>query len=148
MSLSQDINLKAIELGFDLVGVTDASPIDAKQAQLFAAWLESGFAGQMDYMRRNLPKRLDPAKLLEQARSIIVVGLNYTPPRAGPEFCGAPVPMGRVADYAQYEDYHPFMKERLHQLVDFMSSSCRDAFNFKICVDSAPVADRLCCNYG
>ena len=160
MNPTRDIKQETIKLGFDLVGVTDASPIDAKQAQLFAAWLESGFAGQMDYMRRNLQKRLDPTKLLEQARSIIVVGLNYTPPR--PKLKSAehapsgmraqasraqprdlPIaPTGKVADYAQYEDYHPFMKERLHQLVDFMSSSCRDAFNFKICVDSAPVPER------
>ena len=142
MSLSQDIKLKTIELGFDLVGVTDASPIDAGQAQRFAVWLESGFAGQMDYMRRNLQKRLDPTKLLDHARSIIVVGLNYTPPRPGPEFCSAPVPTGRIADYAQYEDYHPFMKERLHKLVDFISSQVGAGLRFKIGVDSAPVAER------
>jgi epoxyqueuosine reductase len=160
MSLSQDIKLKTIELGFDLVGVTDASPIDAKQAEVLAGWLKSGFAGQMDYMRRNLQKRLDPTKLLEHARSIIVVGLNYTPPRQkskSAEHAGAagraqasraqprdlPIaPTGRVAHYAQYEDYHSFMKERLHQLADYISSLCRGSFNFKICVDSAPLAER------
>jgi len=142
MSLSQDIKLKTIELDFDLVGVTNASPIEAKQAQLFAAWLESGFAGQMDYMHRNLQKRLEPAKLLDHARSIIVVGLNYAPLRPGPGFCDAPAPKGRVADYAQYEDYHPFIKERLRQLIDYISSQVGAGFNFKICVDSAPVAER------
>jgi epoxyqueuosine reductase len=142
MSLSQDIKHKTIELGFDLVGVTDASPIEAEQAAIFAEWLKLGFAGQMDYMRRNLQKRLDPAKLLDRARSIIVVGLNYTPPRPGPEFCSAPVPTGRIADYAQYEDYHPFIKERLRRLVDFISSQAGAGFRFKICVDSAPVAER------
>ncbi len=79
MSLSQDIKHKTIELGFDLLGVTDAAPIDAEQAKAFAEWLDSGFAGDMDYMHRNLQKRLSPAKLTEGARSVIVVGLNYTP---------------------------------------------------------------------
>jgi len=142
MSLSQDIKLKTIELGFDLVGVTDASPIKAEQAEILTNWLKSGFAGQMDYMHRNLQKRLDPTMLLEHARSIIVVGLNYTPPGPGSDFCDAPAPKGRVADYAQYEDYHPFIKERLRQLVDFIGSLVGSSFNFKICVDSAPVAER------
>jgi epoxyqueuosine reductase len=141
MGLSQDIKLKAIELGFDLAGLTDASPIDAEQAQRFAAWLESGFAGQMDYMHRNLQKRLDPAQLLDHARSIIVVGLSYTP-RQRSKSHDATTPTGRIADYAQSEDYHPFIKKRLNQLIDFISSSCRGTFNFKVCVDSAPVAER------
>ena len=74
MSLSQDIKHKTIELGFDLLGVTDASPIDAGQAEIFAQWLKSGFAGQMDYMHRNLPKRLNPAELLKNAHSVIEIG--------------------------------------------------------------------------
>ena len=81
MSLSQDIKHKTIELGFDLVGVTDAAPIDTEQAAAFAVWLKSGFAGDMDYMHRNLQKRLSPARLAEGARSVIVAGLNYTPPK-------------------------------------------------------------------
>ncbi|MFH1717451.1 MAG: tRNA epoxyqueuosine(34) reductase QueG [Planctomycetota bacterium] len=140
MSLSQDIKHKTIELGFDLVGITDASPIDAEQAEIFADWLKSGFAGQMHYMHRNLEKRLDPAKLLENAQSVIVVGLNYTPPGQTPTQPAEP--SGKVAGYAQFEDYHPFMKERLRRLVDFMRSHVDAGFNFRICVDSAPVAER------
>jgi len=67
MSLSQDIKHKTIELGFDIVGLTDASPIDTEQAGILADWLESGFAGQMSYMHRHLDKRFDPGKLLENA---------------------------------------------------------------------------------
>lgn len=142
MSLSQDIKLKAIELGFDLVGVTDASPIDAGQAEILTNWLKSGFAGQMDYMRKNLQKRFEPTKLLEHARSIIVVGLNYTPPSERLKARDLIEPAGRVAHYAQYEDYHFFMRERLRRLVACISSLVGGSFNFKICVDSAPVAER------
>lgn len=142
MSLSQEIKSKAIDLGFDLAGVTDAAPIDADQAEIFAQWLRSGFAGQMAYMHRNLPKRLAPAKLLQNARSVIVVGLNYTLPRQQPGSAQATTPRARVARYAQYEDYHPFMKERLSRLADFMASLIAGGFSFKICVDSAPLAER------
>ncbi len=140
MSLSQDIKHKTIELGFDLAGITDASPIDTEQAEIFADWLKSGFAGDMDYMHRNFEKRLDPGKLLENAQSIIVVALNYTPPANKQQKPAQPT--GRVAGYAQFEDYHPFIKERLGRLIEFMRSHVDSVSNFKICVDSAPVAER------
>jgi epoxyqueuosine reductase len=142
MSLSQDIKHKTIELGFDLVGVTDASPIDAEQAGFFDKWLKSGFAGQMDYMHRNLQKRLDPAKLLENAQSVIVVGLNYTPPKHKPKPPDSAAPTGKIADYAQYEDYHSFIKERLYKLLDFVKSLAGAGVKSKICVDSVPLAER------
>ncbi len=140
MSLTDDIKREALELGFDLVGVADASPIDSRQIELLNRWLASGFAGQMDYMHRNLDKRMNPAKLLENAQSVIVVGLNYKPPRQNQPDAAAPT--GRVATYAQYEDYHPFVKTRLRKLTDFVGSLAGPGHRFKICVDSAPVAER------
>lgn len=142
MSLSQEIKHKTIELGFDLLGVTDASPIDTEQAEFFAEWLKSGYAGQMDYMHRNLQKRFDPGQLLENAQSVIVVGLNYTPPKHKPKLPDAAAPTGRVAGYAQYEDYHSFIKERLYKLADFIKSRTGTGFKSKICVDSVPLAER------
>jgi epoxyqueuosine reductase len=142
MSLSQDIKHKTIELGFDLLGVTDAAPIDAEQAKAFAEWLESGFAGDMDYMHRNLQKRLSPAKLTEGAQSVIVVGLNYTLPKLRAGYPGAAAPTGRVANYALYEDYHQFVKERLRDIAALLNLLVDAEFKFKICVDSAPLAER------
>jgi epoxyqueuosine reductase len=142
MSLSQDIKHKAIELGFDLIGVTDASPIDAGQAEIFAQWLKSGYAGQMAYMHRNLQKRLNPARLFENAQSVIVVGLNYMLPRHTPEPSESAALMGRIAGYAQYEDYHSFIKERLYGLFDFIKSLVGTGVKSKICVDSVPLAER------
>ncbi|MFZ2149282.1 MAG: QueG-associated DUF1730 domain-containing protein, partial [Sedimentisphaerales bacterium] len=81
MSLSQEIKRKALELGFDLFGITDASPIDIKQVEMFNDWLKSGYAGQMGYLHSNFEKRTQPAKLLENAQSIICLGLNYKPPK-------------------------------------------------------------------
>jgi len=141
MSLTQDIKLKSIELGFDLVGVTDAGPISDRQSAALAIWLQSGFAGRMDYMHRNLQKRINPTKLMEGARSVIVVGLNYNPPELPPEPSDG-APTGRVANYALYEDYHTFVKQRLRDLVTFTNSLVDTGFDFKICVDSAPLAER------
>ena len=142
MSLAKDIKQKALELGFDLVGITDASPIDARQVELLAGWLNSGFAGRMDYMHRNFEKRVDPSKLLKNAQSVICVGLNYTPPKTQLKPPDATSPMGKVANYAQYEDYHLFIKKQLRKLIDFIASVVGPALKFKICVDSVPLGER------
>ncbi|MHC4461099.1 MAG: tRNA epoxyqueuosine(34) reductase QueG [Planctomycetota bacterium] len=139
---AQDIKHKAIELGFDLVGITDASALNNEQFKLFTDWLAFGYAARMDYMRENLDKRTSPAKLLENAQSVICLGLNYKPPKTQkqpPEPTGR---MGRVANYAQYEDYHSFIKKQLRKLIVFISSVVGEGLQFKICVDSAPLAER------
>ncbi len=142
MTLSQDIKCKAFELGFDLAGITDASPIDSEQVELLADWLKSGHTGEMNYMLRNFEKRIDPAKLLENAKSVICVGLNYKPPKHKPTLPHSTAFMGKVANYAQYEDYHPFIKKQLHKLIDFISSLVEVGHKFKVCVDSSPLAER------
>ncbi|MHC4314033.1 MAG: epoxyqueuosine reductase [Planctomycetota bacterium] len=124
MSLAEDIKAKALELGFDLAGITGAALIDNEQFKLLTDWLAFGYAGRMNYMHRNLDKRTNPAKLLENAQSVICVGLNYTPPRTQKEPPEQISPMGKVANYARYEDYHIFIKKRLGKLVDFISSAC------------------------
>ena len=53
MNLAQKIKSKAVELGFDLVGITDASPIDTEQVEFLAGWLKSGYAGRMSYLHQN-----------------------------------------------------------------------------------------------
>jgi len=147
MGLAEDIKAKGLALGFDVVGITDAAPIDNEQFKLLADWVAFGYAGRMNYMRENLDKRANPAKLLKSARSVICVGLNYTPPpdRGTRDDIGhLPFsrPMGRVANYAQYEDYHSFIKRQLRKLVDFISSVAGPDHKFKICVDSVPLAER------
>jgi epoxyqueuosine reductase len=139
--LTELIKHKAMELGFDLVGITDASPLAAEQVELLTAWLNSGCAGQMSYMHANFQKRINPAALLENARSVICTGLNYNPPSAAEAPVGS-VPAGRVANYALYEDYHLFIKRQLHKLVTFIGSVGGIVFDSKICVDSAPLAER------
>ena len=140
MNLTQNIKQKALELGFDAAGITDAGPLDEKQFRIFSNWLSCGFAGQMDYMHKNLDKRTNPARLLEGAQSVICVGLNYrTVKQAAPN---EDVPTGRAANYARYEDYHIFIKKLLGNLVEFISAIFSKPFKYKICVDSAPVAEK------
>lgn len=140
MTLAQEIKQQSCRLGFDLVGITDAEAIGDGHIRFFTDWLSRSYAGRMDYMRRNLEKRINPAKLLPGAQSVIVVGLNYTPPKqeAKKEKRSA----GRVAAFAQYEDYHLFIKRQLRKLVAFITERAGGGVQFKICVDAEPAAER------
>ncbi|MGA2071331.1 MAG: tRNA epoxyqueuosine(34) reductase QueG [Sedimentisphaerales bacterium] len=145
MTITEKIKQKALALGFDLVGITDASPLQGEQVNRLLAWLNAGHAGQMTWMHRNLSKRTNPAELLPGAKSVIVVGLGYKPPsslRATSDESRVTNHFGRVAAFAQYDDYHPFLKKMLRQLVDFIISAACPSFQFKICVDSSPLLER------
>ncbi len=142
MSLEQEIKDKALTLGFDAAGITDASPLGREHAAHFEAWLHAGCAGRMEYMQRNLAKRVDPAQFLDGAQSVIVVALAYKPRAENIEPAFPTIPMGKVAQYAQYEDYHPFMKPLLRELAAFIECAAGQKHECKVCVDSAPVAEK------
>lgn len=122
MNSSEPVKRRALELGFDLVGITTAAP--PPHAGAFQQWLVDGFHGEMAYLARNAGKRVDPRQVLADARSIIVVGLNY--------YCE---PITPVARYAQSDrDYHELMGEKLRQLSEFVGGLWY--------VDTGPVLER------
>ncbi|UCD53308.1 MAG: tRNA epoxyqueuosine(34) reductase QueG [Phycisphaerales bacterium] len=142
MSLEQEIKHRALELGFDAVGITDTAPIANADIERLRAWLDSGAAGEMAYLHRNFEKRIHPAALLEGAQSVIVVALNYKPPEDEGSLPAPEVSSGEVTTYACYEDYHDFMRPLLHKLADFIRARTDGMQLFKVCVDSAPLAER------
>src|SRR5262245_46617065 len=97
--LEQRIKDRAHALGFELAGVAPAAPADGFDR--LRDWLDSGFAGEMDYMRRHEEARRDPAAVLPEVRSVVMVGLNYFPGHHEP----GSGPSGKVARYAAGADY-------------------------------------------
>ncbi|MEK7727131.1 MAG: QueG-associated DUF1730 domain-containing protein, partial [candidate division KSB1 bacterium] len=78
-SLTQKLKSYAREQGCDLVGV---APIAAfKELEYYPQWLDAGYAGEMEYLHRQLPKRLDPCQIMPEAQSVVVIGLNYHTPQ-------------------------------------------------------------------
>jgi len=142
MNYPDKIKSRALQLGFDLVGITNASPISQQQVELLSNWITRGYAGQMNYMHRNFKMRIDPGRHLQDAQSVICVALNYHPAKSHPLPASSKGCFGLVADYALYEDYHQFMKKKLRDLALFISTYAGTGFKFKICVDSSPLAER------
>ena len=133
MTLAADIKQRARELGFDLVGITGAEP--PPHATQFREWLAKGFQGGMDYLARNADKRSVPTKVLRDARSIIVVAMNYNSV-AGAHANGN----ANISQYAWGKrDYHNVLGEKLDQLATFIVELGGKA---KWCIDTAPLLER------
>ena len=138
MTVEEKIKAKALELGFDAVGITTAKPLEGEK-RYFEKWLAAGNAGQMGYLGRNVEKRFAPVKLMPGARSVIVCGLSYKVPElARPAGDGHYL---RISDYALFTDYHVFIKRMLSELAEYVQQVTGSG-KFKVCVDSVPLAER------
>jgi len=143
MSLTESIKETAFAIGFDLVGITPAEPLCADEQAYLHAWLRRDCAAGMPWMHRNLDKRTCPAALLTGARSVICTATAYGPPAPETDTPPTAEPHGRIAEYARLDDYHVFLKERLFALAEAIVPLAGGARpRFKICVDSAPLAER------
>ncbi|MCH8966475.1 MAG: tRNA epoxyqueuosine(34) reductase QueG [Planctomycetes bacterium] len=137
--MSRVVKSAAIDVGFDRCGIAPATPIG--RADYFRDWLDAGHAGSMEYLHHHFSQRADPSKLLDQAKSVIVVSLLYNQeqPRVS---VTAGQPRGRVAMYAWGDDYHDVIKKKLHQLADGLRKELPVPAEFKACVDTAPLLER------
>ena len=114
-SLSILIKNKAKELGFDACGIAEVASADT-EALFFDRWIAEGCHAGMKYMENYRDIRLDPAGLVEGARSVISVALNYYPPQK--QSPGSP----RISYYAYGKDYHIVVKDKLRQLWEYITS--------------------------
>ena len=98
------------ELGFHNFGVTQI-PVDLR-SDYYLKWIASKQHGTMEWMERNNDRRLEPARILPEARSILVFALNY--------YQSDPDRTYRIAKYALGDDYHNFMLRRLKRICRFL----------------------------
>ncbi len=132
-SWANEVKQRARALGFDLVGITSATP--PPHTGQFRDWLQTGFHGEMAYMAKNAGQRAHPSEVLPGARAIIVVGLNY--------FTGHHDKPGRVARYAWGEcDYHDVIKHKLQQFADEICGIGGSDTHSRWYVDTGPVLER------
>jgi len=132
---SERIKAEAKRLSFTDCGIASVQHLDEEEPRLLQ-WLENGMNGQMGYMERNVEKRLDPGKLVEGARSVVSVILNYYPAEKQ-KAEDAPV----ISKYAYGTDYHFVIKDKLKSLMRFIQEEIAPCSGRPF-VDSAPVLDR------
>lgn len=121
-------------MGFMSCGIAKAMQLD-EDARRLEQWLHKGHHGNMQYMENHFDLRIDPAKLVPGAKSVITLLLNYYPSaEQQPD-------AAHIAKYAWGTDYHYVIREKLNQLLAYIKAHIGnvDGRGF---VDSAPVLER------
>ena len=157
-NLVSKIRTLALEAGFDLFGVTSAEPFEQERARL-ASWLAQGFAGDMNYLRNNTEKRIEPRLILPSVKSIICLGISYFYDEpslraegkairsvTSPDCFVANAPrndrQGKVARYAWGKDYHKVLKKKLKALKSQITQLAGPATELKDYTDTGPLLER------
>jgi epoxyqueuosine reductase len=157
MTVEAALKEHARALGFSLVGIARAGPADG-----FARlrdWLANGFAGSMNYMSRHAEARRDPASILPEVRSVVMVAMEYShcgmavancrfeneAPRSGssgrPQRSSELSAKGKIARYARGPDYHIVLRRKLKELLGWFQSQRPDCHGRAV-VDTAPLLER------
>lgn len=131
---SKFIKSEARRLGFLSCGISKAGFLE-QEAPRLENWLNQNYNGQMAYMANHFDKRLDPTLLVDDAKSVVSLLLNYYPSETqNPDSY-------KISKYAYGQDYHFVIKEKLNELL-FSIESNIGAVSGRAFVDSAPVSDK------
>ena len=136
MILAENIKQRALFEGFNKVGIVGAESLEDEGRRL-KEWLARGHHGEMGWMARDVHKRVDPREVFPQARSVVVVALNYFTPHQHQQSPAT----GKVSRYAWGDDYHDVVKEKLVTLLAWIKEQEPSAEG-KVCVDIQPVMDK------
>lgn len=132
---SQLIKAEAARLGFSYCGISKAEFLE-EEAPRLEKWLKENRHGKMQYMENYFDKRLDPRLLVEGAKSVISLLLNYYPEKKQVDE-NAP----KISKYAYGKDYHLVIKEKLKELHRCITEQIGEVGG-RAFVDSAPVMDK------
>lgn len=131
---SQFIKSEAKRLGFLSCGISKAEFLE-KEAPRLESWLNKQMNGQMSYMENNFDKRLNPTLLVDDAKSVVSLLLNYFPSELqNPDSY-------KISKYAYGQDYHFVIKDKLKELLFSIQSTIGEVSG-RVFVDSAPVLDK------
>lgn len=137
-ALLSELRVRAHALGFDAFGIarTDSRPdLPAKLAHA----LDQGWHAGMDWMEETAERRGDPRQLWAEARSAILLGVNYGPENNPLEML-AKKDIGLISAYARNRDYHDLIKGRLKELAGLLAR--RAGADVKVFVDTAPLMEK------
>lgn len=129
------IKTEAHNLGFMFCGISKADFLE-EDAPRLETWLNKGMHGEMQYMENYFDKRLDPRLLVDGARSVISLGLNYYTDELQLDPASP-----KISKYAYGDDYHHVIKGKLKQLLQTINEQIGEV-NGRAFVDSAPVLDK------
>ncbi len=137
---SKQIKEKAIELGFALAGIAPAQVVSDRAAQGLYDHLALGNNAQMQYLTRNINKRLDVRELVPGARSVISCAASYKNEQAMNDRGDSSGLY--IAQYARRRDYHIIIRQRLQELAGWLLGQLSGKVQYRCFVDTAPLMEK------
>ncbi len=140
-AMDKHIKQYARSLGFNMVGITPAAPLE-QEKEHFDTWLAKGYEADLAYMKKHIARRTDACQSLPGAKSVICLAMNYYQNRdnqAGDEF------QAKVARYAWGKDYHIIIEKKLKKIRRFIIANAEIALtkkDFKLYCDAGPILER------
>ena len=143
--MNSAIRQRAAELGFDDCRFTTATP--PASAEKFQGWLAGKQNGEMAWLERNAEKRIEPQKVLAEAKSVICLAVSYAQSDELLPVAHHSSPItrhypGTVARYAQFKDYHDIIGEKLKALAAFVNELGGGQATSLWYVDTGPILER------
>jgi epoxyqueuosine reductase len=138
--LVEQIRETALSEGFAAMGIAPA--ITSEGFHQLVDWIESGYAGSMDYIERRLDAYRHPSGVLEGTKSIIVLAMNYDASDRGAAPSDEGLAFGKTARYTwSGVDYHDVIHPKLKRIVRLIRDQIPEA-NARGIVDTAPLMER------
>jgi epoxyqueuosine reductase len=137
-ALVAELRARAAALGFDSFGIAPADARPDLPDKLNAA-LAAGWHGDMDWMAETAERRAAPRGMWPEAKSVVVLGINYGP-ETDPLAILGERSLGTISVYARNRDYHEIVKGKLKELAGLLAR--RSGAEVKVFVDTAPLMEK------
>ena len=134
ISIETRIKEQARAIGFSLCGISNVE-LMSNETKALRESIDKGYNAEMTYLSKNTDVRENANLLVENAKSVICLALNYYPGEI--DFYDS----YKISKYALGEDYHPILKEKLWELLEFIKIIIPEAQG-RCFVDSAPIFEK------
>ncbi len=138
---SEQLKQKAYSLGFDLAGVSSIGPFP--EGEFYPDWIEKGYAGEMQYLERQKPAKMNPESVFPGVRSVIVCAMNYNSAQPVTRYDRL---RAWVSRYAWGLDYHDTMRGKLQELASWLEKQPAPG-RTRAYVDTGPLLERVYARY-
>ena len=135
--LSSKLKSKALEFGFQKVGITPAVSTLQEKANL-DTWLQKGHHGSMEWIANRKDERGDIFNYFPEAKSIVSVGMNYYSGHNQNDLRSE----YKISNYAWGDDYHDILKSGLFKILGWLKEEIH-TIKGVVCVDTSPVMDKV-----
>jgi epoxyqueuosine reductase len=135
----KSLTQRAVKLGFTQPFIVDLNTFGTAPAEGLREAIEAGHHGSMAWLAETKLRRSHPKNLWPEAKSAVVLGMNYGP-ETDPMLTLGQADFGTISVYARGRDYHDLMKGRLKELAGLLARDTGE--DVKIFVDTAPLMEK------